>query len=32
MGITIFYYGALRNMGDLPQLTAQLQAACSRRG
>ncbi len=30
MGITIFYHGALRDTGDLPQLTARLQAACGR--
>ncbi len=30
MGITIFYRGALRDMDDLPQLTASLQLACSR--
>ena len=29
MGITIFYHGALRDLGQLPQLTAQLQAACA---
>ena len=30
MGITIFYRGVLRDMGDLPQLTALLQLACAR--
>jgi hypothetical protein len=29
VGITIFYRGALRDPGQLPQLTAQLQAACA---
>jgi hypothetical protein len=29
VGITIFYHGALRDLGQLPQLTAQLQAACA---
>jgi hypothetical protein len=28
VGITIFYHGALRDLGRLPQLTARLQAAC----
>jgi hypothetical protein len=32
MGITIFYRGTLRDTRDLPQLTAQLQAACDRLG
>ena len=30
MGITIFYRGVLRDVGELPQLTAQLQAACAK--
>jgi hypothetical protein len=30
MGITLFYRGALRDTGDLPQLTALLQSACAR--
>lgn len=32
MGITIFYHGSLRDTADLPQLTAQLVAACGRLG
>lgn len=32
MGITIFYRGALRDTRDLPQLTAQLLAACRELG
>jgi len=32
MGITIFYRGRLRNLAELPQLTAELQAACARLG
>ena len=32
MGITIFYRGALADMGNLPQLTALLQLACARLG
>jgi hypothetical protein len=30
MGITIFCYGRLRNLAELPQLAAGLQAACTR--
>ena len=29
MGITIFYQGALRDLGQLPQLSARLEAACA---
>jgi hypothetical protein len=32
MGITIFYHGRLRDTADLPQLQAELQAACTRLG
>jgi hypothetical protein len=30
MGITIFYHGTLRDLGQLPQLQAELQMACAR--
>ena len=30
MGITIFYQGALRDVGQMSQLTAQIQAVCAR--
>ncbi|MBM4457931.1 MAG: hypothetical protein FJ011_09245 [Chloroflexi bacterium] len=32
MGITIFYHSRLRNLAELPQLTAELPAACVRLG